>query len=267
MTALITTQVGPRNARTNEEGLRHYRWQGQDLPSVTTIRRLAGMPFGLHNWALSQVASRAVERYQELGQILGNGPEGPKAAITWLRGAATEKRDDAARLGTAVHDAAATKKLLTEVNGDVAPFLRQYYDWFEKSRCFEIAGERQVFNLNVGYAGTFDLLAQLPDGGIRVIDLKTGKGLYPDHALQAIAYAMADFVGEDDVVDERLTRLLKRASAIGILHLRPDGWEYVELTLTKELWVAFRGLLTFAVWLENNKDIEPLVSVRLTGAA
>jgi hypothetical protein len=271
--ALIRTQVGPRNAWTNEEGLRHYRWEGKDYPSVTTIRRLAGLPFGLHNWALSQVANRAVDRYAELGQIMGNGPEGGKAAVTWLRGAATEKRDIAAKLGTAVHDAAAAGKLLTEVGDDVAPFLRQYQDWLVKSQAHIIAAEKQVWNLKIGYAGTFDLLCQLPDGGIRLIDLKTGKGLYPEHALQAMAYAMAQFVGHDDIIDERLTRLLRRTNAIGILHLAREGWEYVELKLVDEdgnqtdLWPAFRGLLTFAVWMEANKSIEPLVSVRIAGAA
>ena len=263
----ISTQVGPRNAWTNEEGLRHYRWQGQDLPSVTTIRRLAGLPFGLHNWTLSQVATRAVDRYGELGTIMGNGPEGPAAAIKWLRAASTEQRDIAAKLGTAVHDAAAAGRNLDEVNDEVRPFLRQYYDWLAKSRAYIIASEKQVWNLKVGYAGTFDLLCQLPDGGIRVLDIKTGKGLYPEHALQAMAYAMAEFVGEDDVIDERLTKLMHRASAIGILHLGREGWEYGELKITPKLWTAFRGLLTFAVWMEANKSIEPLVENAEKGAA
>jgi hypothetical protein len=96
---LFTTAVGPRNAWTNDSGLRHYRWQGRDLPSVTTIRRLAGMPFPLHHWSQNQIIQRAIDGYADLGKIIGLGtPEATKAAATWLRNASTEKRDIAGNL-------------------------------------------------------------------------------------------------------------------------------------------------------------------------
>lgn len=266
--ALIHTQVGPRNARTNEEGLRHYRWEDRDLPSVTTIRRIAGMPFQLHHWSQNQVIERAINGYADLGKIIGLGtPEATKAAATWLRSASTEKRDIAASLGTRVHDAAATGRPLIDVSSDVAPFLRQFQGWLAESRAFTIATEKQVWNLKVGYAGTFDMLIQRPDGTIWVVDLKTGKGTYPEHAIQGIAYAMAQFVGEDNVKDARLTRLLRRANGVAILHLREDGWTWAEIKLTPELWLAFKGLLDFASFMEVNPTIDTLVEGVVKGAA
>jgi len=41
-------EIGPRNARTDQSGLRFYTWQGVEYPSVTTIRRMAGLSFPLH---------------------------------------------------------------------------------------------------------------------------------------------------------------------------------------------------------------------------
>ena len=41
----ITVAPGPRNAHTDpESGLRFYRWQSRDLPSATSVRRMAGLP-------------------------------------------------------------------------------------------------------------------------------------------------------------------------------------------------------------------------------
>ncbi len=44
----ITIETSPRNAFTDPStGMRFYRLQGRDLPSVTTLRRMAGLPHGL----------------------------------------------------------------------------------------------------------------------------------------------------------------------------------------------------------------------------
>jgi len=265
---LIRTEVGPRNAWTNESGLRHYRWRGTDLPSVTTIRRMAGVPFGLFQWYQTMIIERAINGYADLGKILAVGTDdATKAAGTWLRNAPNLVRDEAAGLGTRVHDAATTNKPITLVGSDVVPYLRQYQHWLAMSGAQIIAAEKQVFNLKVGYAGTFDLLIRLPDGSRWVVDIKTGKGLYTEHALQCMAYAMATFVGQDDIVDRRLTEELRAANGIAILHIGKTGWEWAEVKLTPDLWLAFRSLLIFARFIQDYPKIDPLVGTRLKGAA
>ncbi len=67
---VITIQSGPRNARTDESGLRFYTWQGRELPSVTTVRRMAGVPHRLHQWAISQVVKRATANVWTLVKML-----------------------------------------------------------------------------------------------------------------------------------------------------------------------------------------------------
>ena len=92
MTITFKVQPGPRNAYTDERGLRHYKWKDIPYPSVTTVRRMAGLPYGLHEWAIGKVTTRAVEAYGELGKILAPGTdEAIKAARSWLRSASIEE--------------------------------------------------------------------------------------------------------------------------------------------------------------------------------
>lgn len=254
----ITIQVGPRNATTDPAtGLRYYRWRGRDLPSVTSIRRLAGIPFGLHNWAISKVVDRAVDEWRDIGAELQKAdPAAVQLVKHRLRKAATDERDAAAARGTAVHDAAATGKALGDVAPEVAPRLRQYLDWLRQSQAEVLAAEFQCWNLSVGYAGTADLLCRFPDGSIWVVDLKTGKGIYGEYALQLMAYLMAEFVGEDDDINAVTTDLLRQARGVAVLHLADDHWEFVSLRADGETWTAFRGLLAFGLWMRDHEARE-----------
>jgi len=270
---------GPRNARIDPEtGLRKYTWQGVEYPSVTSLRSMAGMSFALHNWALSRVVTRATEDISGLNTILAEGgPDAIKEAKRWLRAAATEERDRAADLGTRAHDACASGKEPGEVAADVAPFVRQFRNWIDDEGIEIIAMEKQVWNLTLGYAGTFDLLCRRRDGKVYLVDLKTGKGTYPEHALQAVAYAMADFIGEDDVIDQTMTDLLMAVDGLSILHLVPtlknkvivgcDGWEEHILKSDRDLFSAFRGLLTFAKWLDSKPNIDAVTEDTRRGKA
>ena len=113
----IIVSPGPRNASVDPEtGLRTYRWQGRDLPSVTSLRRMAGMPFGLHQWAIGQVVEYTIDHWSDLSERLARGTTVDVGLVRKeLRAAATAERDRAASLGTAVHDAAALGKTPEQV--------------------------------------------------------------------------------------------------------------------------------------------------------
>lgn len=253
----VTVTVGPRNAYTDAtSGLRYYRWQGRDLPSVTSIRRMAGVPHNLHQWALSQVIDAAVDGAAEIPKMLAQGADGLKAVRSALRKASTAERDAKAALGTAVHDAAAQGLALTDVAPELRPFLRQYQGWLATSGATILASEFQTWNLAAGYAGTADLMCRMRDGSVWLVDLKTGKGVYPDHALQLMAYAMAEFVGEDDIVDMELTGLLHEIRGLAVLHLAPRSWEFLQIKSDPGVWNAFRGLLEFSRWSKDHAAVE-----------
>ncbi len=258
----LTVTVGPRNAYTDpESGLRYYRWGDRDLPSVTSIRRMAGLPHGLHQWAIGKVIDAAIDRHRDIGERLATGDPAAVALIRHeLRAAATAERDAAASLGTAVHDAAAAGLTLDEVSSAIAPRLRQFYDWLAKSSAEILGSEFQCWNLELGYAGTADALVRLRDGSVWLVDYKTGKGVYGEFALQLIAYSMAEFVGEDGVVNDDLTALLHQISGMAILHLGGDGWEFRAIEADPATWSAFRGLLAFAVWMKEHGTADSITT-------
>jgi hypothetical protein len=91
--------------------------------------------------------------------------------------------------------------------------------------------------------------------------------VYPDQLLQLLPYLMAEFVGEDDVVDEDLTALLRQARGVALLHLVDHGWEFRSLEATPDAWRAFRGLLAFARWMAEHQSIDSVTLGTRRGAA
>lgn len=265
-TITVGHDSGPPNASTDPEtGLRFYDWQGRKLPSVTTIRRMAGIPHRLATWQISKVVARATDDFGTLTAMMTREAR-PRERVTeknriaesrkWLRAAATEERDASAKLGTAVHDAAAAGFALEDVEPAVQPRLRQFRHWLDVSGCEILSSEFQVFNLTVGYAGTVDFIGRFPDGSVWIVDLKTGSGLYSEHVLQVMAYTMAEFSGLDDVVRERETMLLRQVSGMAILHLADDHSEFVSVRGDRETWDAYTGLLKFGTWTMANEDVK-----------
>lgn len=266
-----------RNARTDPEtGLRFYSWQGVEYPSVTTLRRLLGQPFGLVQWQISKVIERAVTRPDELLAILSR-PAKPrervrdknviKEASTWLRKAATDERDVAADRGTRAHTAIEHGIPWREADPDIRGYLAQYESWQRDMGAQVLEQERQVWNLTDGYAGTLDAIVQI--GKRRYMtDYKTSKGVHIDYALQLIGYSSGEFVGEDDEVDEEATALLQSCDGMAVLHLAPDGWEWVEVDPTVQLHRAFKASLRLAQFLHAHEgQIDGLVLEHRTGGS
>jgi len=264
----LTVTVGPRNAYTDpESGLRFYRWQGRDLPSVTSVRRMAGLPFGLHHWTVGQVIDAAVRGAGDHARRLIEDDGAEQVIRHELRAAGTAERDRAAALGTAVHDAISTGADLDSLPEDQRLRARQFQAWLAASGAEVLASEFQVFNLTEGYAGTVDALVRLRDGRIWLVDYKTSKGLYSDHALQVIAYAHAEFAGENDEVNVPLSELLGMAWGLALLHLTETGWEFVQVRYDEETWNAFRGLLKFAMWSHCHQNAASFTVARREGQA
>lgn len=260
----LTIAPGPLNARTDPTtGLRSYTFRGQSYPSVTSIRRMAGVPHSLVAWQLSQVIKRATGDIDTLNAMLTRERKPRERVLEanriaeagrWLRAAATEERDRSAALGTAVHDAAASGLALDEAAEEVRPRLAMFHDFVRHTGATVLASEFQVVNTKVGYAGSVDAILGFPSGRIELVDYKTGSGVYAEHLLQIIAYANAEYAFRDDEVDGPTTDLLESITGIGLLHLADDGWDYRALDRDNGAWEAFRGLLTFARWMSDHPD-------------
>jgi len=62
-----------------------------------------------------------------------------------------------------------------------------YLQWEKSANIEYIRAELQLVSNEYKYGGTIDIVAKL-DGKLTIIDLKTSKGVYPDHKIQIGAY-------------------------------------------------------------------------------
>jgi hypothetical protein len=248
----------PLNAQTNHDGLRYYTFNEHRLLSVTSARRVVGMPFLLHEWSVSQVISAAKAMRGE--EALGDDEWG-KA----IRRASTSERDSAANLGTSVHEAA-DQGLKAQGMSSIdprQPFLLQYEAFQQKMKPEVLVSEAQVFHLGEGYAGSLDQIT-LIDGEVTVIDIKTGKGTYIDHALQLALYFWGEFIGgydpilDRDIAFEDATEHLQSATRAAVLHLRPEGWELIDIPMTPQLTDAALSMVRLARFFEQHPTIQSL---------
>lgn len=257
--------------------MRYYEWRGQLLLSVTSLRRLIGTPFQLANWQVGQVVDAAITMTldgslpKSLGPIVSLDALTDREAKmlaetkTALRRAAMANRDRAADLGTRVHAAAEARKTSMLVPPDEAPFLDMFYK-AEKAIGLTIThSERQVFNLTLGYAGTLDFLGTR-EARIVLGDLKTGKGLYTEHLIQLILYAISEFAGADGLIDREATNTLHKVDTLGILHLRPTEWEWIELDPDPASFRAAKNVVELANYLRDNDNLNKHIRSRLHGS-
>ncbi len=189
-----------------------------------------------------------------------------------IRALADVERDASADLGKRVHRAAETRTKVADAEEEVRPFLRQFYAAERTLRMELLYQEVQSFNLTLGYAGTIDAIGYVthPETGERilaVLDWKTGKSLYIDNLMQLAGYALAEFIGRDDVIDQRATDTLHQAQAICVVHLRPEGWGFYDLRLSESVMQAFTHLCHLANFLDANERIDPFVISKYKGEA
>lgn len=245
----------------------------------------------------------------------------------WLRQQADEPRDIAAVRGSVVHKMIEMNATLDKLD---EPMIRKFFDkqWAEEKRKVKpevidedihfvenamrqywamrdrvpfviVAQEPQVWNLETGYAGSFDVLMwflgdfddndefiplpgyepwteagraavallqakarkQVLDigdiatvGGVLTLgDWKTSKGVYTSHVIQTTAYLAADFVGQDGVIDFRLTAILNATMRGAVIHIRPDFANVDWFDFRPDSLRAFFGSVAYARFLAFNK--------------
>ena len=226
-----------------------YEIDGQFLRRVTTFT--GGMPKPwLGRWAAKMVAEFAIEHQDQWSDL-------PKTdAMKLLKTVPWSKRDDARDRGTAVHNT-----IEAMVNGRAIPDdltddelnCSAAAEAFIKERGSKIlATELTVFNLTHGYAGTLDLWEIDIKGVTWILDWKTSKGVYVEHAVQQAAYRNAEFA----VVQKRVVASAgsqekwvgkvipwgpEMARMLGIVHVRPNGATLHPIRYSDRLWTTFRA--------------------------
>ena len=222
----------------------------QKVPGVTSVLNMLPKPF-LEFWASKLVAETAVDN---VGSWIGLAVSGQReAAIDYLKKAPLRNTGKAADTGTAAHDlferlASGERLGKREVSPDLVPFVNHFREWWEIWQPEFLHLERTVWSASVGYAGTFDAIATVKPGGEAhniIIDWKTTRsGVHPEVALQLTAYSRADYIiGEGG---EQVP--LPQIDGAAVLHVRPEGWQFVPASISDELFNVFKALLVVTEW-------------------
>ena len=166
--------------------------------TVTTILRVIDKSGPLMYWACGETYDAVMKSIAE-----GN-PLDRKSAIAAHK--TTSKK--AMNRGTIVHDIVEAWKNINEVVGQEGPYqgyAKAFKSWIDDYNPVIKECERTVFSNKYNYAGTLDMLAEI-GGKLKIVDVKTGKNLYPEVQLQTAAYKQA--LSEDGVEVEEGTALL-----------------------------------------------------------
>ena len=258
----------PPGAWSDDNGLRWYTFKGEpaaydgDYMSVTSQRKVLGMAYNLHEWVLKQLALGVIANPEDAIQRPGELIED---VVRRVKKHATKKRDESAERGTTVHGLIAGNTDLSDWPTELRPYVISYAQAVIDLGIKPLLVERQVFNTRYRYAGSFDLLAYVKKyDKSYIVDLKTGSGTYPEHAIQCLCYLWGNFVatthedGKPDSVDEGATALLHEARGIGILHITPDGYTFHDIAITAKLEQAYKAQCVLAHWYGTVRTIEEL---------
>lgn len=249
----------PRPPITHHNHRFYDRPRGEWRHSTTKIADAATDSKALLPWAARETAARAVHQHDTVTSMLAEGRD--RDAVNWLAKAPTDARDLAGQIGTTVHSAAESFIRTEEIPDGLQPEVERavvhLVDYLDHTGIRLTQPELCVYNSTLGYGGTLDALAHLPDSGPNdppvVVDFKTGRsGPYASWALQVASYAHCDTHVMDDANQPLPPMDTRRAL---ILRLRPDGCTPLVVDLPPA-WDAFQGALR--VWLTTRNAREEL---------
>ncbi len=171
-----------------------------------------------------------------------------------------------ADLGTRVHDMAQSwaQGFNVECPPECGPYLDALERFYADYRPEWIEVERSVFreDPDTSFGGTFDAIATLSTGLGEpehwLLDIKTGRDVWPETDLQLAAYRYADAMGVYDDAGEMIdVDPLPPIDRCGVLHLRDDGsYGLVPLEAGPEQFDVFLSLRR--VWAWHNRNTKPI---------
>lgn len=253
----------PKTA-TTRGGKRFYSWRNENYWSVTTIQGAIAKP-ALLPWGIKATAEGTVKNRVVLNAMLERC-QTPKACmagdfcdmcdetIRFLKGTPYAQRDRAADLGTNVH-AAAEAYILGKPYPPwpvmVKPYMDAYVRFLDVMQPKFLATEASVYNSAERYSGTLDAIVelQLPlaEPGSYILDVKSGKGVYPEVGLQLAAYRFAEFIGLPDGSEQPVPEV----DGGLCLHLQPEGYRLIEVRCDLPVFRAFLYAREVFRWLED----------------
>jgi hypothetical protein len=210
---------------------RYYQVDGLTLPSVSTILRVIAKP-SLVSWARRTTLTVVRELLEEGLSV--------ETALALAEVEPERQRDAAAQRGGLAHEAIALALEGMPYCPEWEPWVRAALDFLADFGFRVVAIERVLVSKRHGFAGSCDVVALGVDGGLAVVDWKTGRNPHlPEGALQVGAYCLA------------LQEMTQRPVAAGyVVAVRPGRYEAKEVNLHRAqegflgalaLWKSLRG--------------------------
>lgn len=239
--------TSPALAYTSKGGVRKYR--NTDRPGVVydsvTWASNAGIPkHGINAAKLKLAIEYAMDKHDEWAKI-----DTREGRIAQIRNTSERAWRPAMERGTSVHEAIERVIDGERYDGAWDQGLAVYLDAFRSfAHDFQPEfGRREltVFSDEWKYAGTLDAWMTsrtMPQLGVCLLDWKTGKGVYPDYALQLAAYAHAEYGFTADGESIKLPTFEKGL----IVHLSPDGYSVHPCDIGHRTLSYFLAALTIA---------------------
>jgi len=252
----------PKDRTTTRDGS-YYREPatGEKMTSVTTIIS-GGIPKpALIRWAAKAVAEYAVDHTEKWEHLDRD------EAVDLLKGSPYRDRDKAANLGSAVHDEVESIILgrpSPEPPLPVRPYIHHFRAWVKAFNPTFEASELTVWSPTHGYAGTLDMIASIDGYGRGLIDVKTGKDVYGETALQLAAYRYADYVRTPDGAKHKIPTV----DFCAVLHLSAQTYELLPVEADAAQFAAFLYAKAVREWVASSKSLvgAPLCSPRVLAA-
>lgn len=242
--------TGPRLVRRNHGRGHSYTIDGVKVPGVTTVT--GNLPKNaLIEWAGRVTAEYAVDHWAELAE------QPPSARLNTLTRARYAASSKAALRGTQIHALGEQVSLGVEVDaGEHQSEVEAYARFLDRWQVEVLATETPCASTAWGYAGTADAWAVFGRGvyaGQRVLlDIKTGRGVYDETALQLTAYARCDIWQPTGPESENA---LPRTDAVVVAHILPDAVELLPVDAGETQWRQFQYLLQTTRWLADGPYI------------
>lgn len=234
----------PRLIRRNHGRGHSYQLDGEKVPGVTTVT--GNLPKrALVDWAGRVTAEYAVDHWQELAE------QPPSARLNTLTRARYDTTSKAALRGTQIHTLGERVSHGLEVDaGEHQAEVEAYARFLDRWDVDVLATETPCASTRWRYAGTADAWAVFGRGelaGARVLlDIKTGKGVYDETALQLTAYRFCDLWqpnGPDSEEEQ------PPCDAVVVAHILPDTVRLLPVDADALQFRQFQYLLQTTQWL------------------
>lgn len=244
-----------RFERKNVGTSHSYLLDGARIPGVTTVIGILDKP-ALVNWAAKESASYAIEHWERLTglPLLERAAQIEKARYNTNRKAVVKGNRIHALGEKLAHGE--TVEVPLEIQSQVSAYARFLDTWQLKV----FATETPVAHTEWCFGGTFDLIAETPRFGRALMDIKTGKGVYSEVALQLNAYAGCDLrLVAGEVIGPRgghktvwTEAPMPPIDSLLVAHVLEDTVELVPVKLDPAIFEAFLHMLEiYETWVKR----------------